>query len=93
LFRRLGECRAVFGFEEGGAGYEGVGSGGAAERTGSEVHAAVYFQAEFEFAFSAPGVDFLELGHHVFAETLATESGLHGHHEHKIDLIKERLNG
>ena len=42
--------------EEGGAGHEGVGAGGAAFLRGRQVDAAVDFEPEFQISFVAPAV-------------------------------------
>ena len=82
---------AVGGLEEGGAGHEGVGAGGAAFGAGLGVDSAVDFEAELEAGLAAPGVELGDLGQHVAAEGLSAEAGLHGHDEKEIDLGEEGL--
>jgi len=86
---RRGKGGAVLGFEEGGAGYERVGAGGGAEGAGFEVHAAIDFEAEIQVLLCPPRGQLLDFGHHVFAETLTAEAGLHRHHQHQINLGEE----
>jgi len=88
-----GERGLVGGFEEGRAGDECIRAGLTADGAGGEIDATVDFEAEREVALAAPGVDLLELGHHVGAERLAAETGLDGHDEDKVDLVEERFDG
>lgn len=87
------EGGVVGGFEEGGAGDESVGAGGAAFQAGLEVNAAVHFETEGEILFAAPGVELGEFGQHITAKRLSAETGLDGHNEDEIDLGEEVADG
>ena len=90
---RGGEGGLVRGFEEGGAGDEGVGTGGTTKWGVCEIDAAVYFQSEGEVALATPGRELREFGQHVGTERLSAEARLHSHDEHEIDLVEERFYG
>lgn len=88
-----GEGGLVGGFEEGGAGHKGVGTGGAAFGAVGEVDTTIHFEAKGERAFAAPGGELGQLRQHVAAEGLATEAGLDSHHEDEVDVGEEGFNG
>jgi hypothetical protein len=86
------EFGAVAGFVERCAGHEDVGTGAVALGGGAEVDAAVNFEPPSLAAGVAQCDELLQLGQHVAAKWLAAETGLHGHDQHQIDLVEQRLD-
>lgn len=84
---------AVGGFEEGGAGDEGVGSGGLAKGRGFEIDAAVDFEPEVQVLFAAPVGELLDFREAIVPEALSAETGLDGHDEDEVDLGEEMFDG